>query len=149
MILSLNCLFLGEAPIRSFPVIIGEEITVDNNRIKYEKITVSNVKSLILSEKGISCCLDNLNLWKVNLVIVNENDKVLEIYSTEDDIKEKLGGELMNPRSSLGEYFNENSFKDEGSKSAIHIIVQLVLWETNMPNEPEAKFTNLIPAEGN
>ncbi|RGB41042.1 hypothetical protein C1646_752562 [Rhizophagus diaphanus] len=84
MILSLNCLFLGEAPIRSIPVIIG-----------------------------ISCCLDNLNLWKVNLVIVNENDKVLEISSTEDDIKEKLGGELMNPQSSLGKYFNENSFKDE------------------------------------
>ncbi|GES94970.1 hypothetical protein GLOIN_2v1551520 [Rhizophagus clarus] len=156
MILSLNCLFLGEAPIRSIPVIISEEITVGNNRIKYEKITISNVKSLILSEKGISCCLDNLNLWKVNIVIVNENDKVLEISSTEDDIKEKLGGELMNPRTSLGKYFNENSFKDEESESAIHIIVQLptltmtlttltiALWETNMPNEPEAKFRNLI-----
>ncbi|RGB33129.1 hypothetical protein C1646_762068 [Rhizophagus diaphanus] len=152
MILSLNCLFPGEAPIRSISVIIGEEITVGNNRIKYEKITVSNIKSLILSEKGISCSPDNLNLWKVNLVIVNENDKVLEISSTENDIKEKLGGELMNPRSSLGKYFNENSFKDEESKSAIHIIVQplirtIVLW-ANMPNEPEVKFTNLILAEG-
>jgi len=79
-----------------------------------------------LSKKGMSgYSPDNLDLWKVNLAIVNENDKVLEISSTEDDIKEKLGGELMNPRSSLGKYFNENSFKDEESESAIHIIVQL------------------------
>ncbi|RIA84993.1 hypothetical protein C1645_831454 [Glomus cerebriforme] len=148
MILSLNCLFLEEAPIRSIPVIIGEEITVGNNRIKYEKITISNIKSLILSEKGISCYLDNLNLWKVKLVIVNENDKVLKISSTEDDIKEKLGGELMNFQSSLGKYFNENSFKDEESESVIHIIVQLPTFTMTLTivltNEPEAKFTNLI-----
>ncbi|CAB4396043.1 unnamed protein product [Rhizophagus irregularis] len=77
---------------------------------------------------------------------VNEEEDNLKEF-TESDIREKLGGELMNPQSSLSEYFNENSFKDEGSKSAVHIIVQLVLWETNMPNEPKAKFTNLIPAE--
>ncbi|GBC09376.1 hypothetical protein RclHR1_08800009 [Rhizophagus clarus] len=76
----------------------------------------------------------------------NEEEDNLKEF-TESDIREKLGGELMNPQSSLSEYFNENSFKDEGSKSAVHIIVQLVLWETNMPNEPKAKFTNLIPAE--
>lgn len=79
---------------------------------------------------------------------------MLEISFTEENIKEKLGGELMNPRSSLGKYFNKNNFKDEKSESAIHIIVQLltltiILWETNMPNEPKAKFTNLILAEGN
>ncbi|CAG8728589.1 18495_t:CDS:2 [Rhizophagus irregularis] len=65
MIFSLNCLFLGEASIRSISVDISDEIIVGNNRIKYE---VSHVKSLILSEKGISYSPDNLNLWKVDRV---------------------------------------------------------------------------------
>ncbi|CAB4463276.1 uncharacterized protein OCT59_015348 [Rhizophagus irregularis] len=71
MIFSLNCLFLGEASIRSISVDISDEIIVGNNRIKYE---VSHVKSLILSEKGISYSPDNLNLWKVDRVSVDKND---------------------------------------------------------------------------
>ncbi|PKC14964.1 hypothetical protein RhiirA5_408765 [Rhizophagus irregularis] len=104
MIFSLNCLFLGEASIRSISVDISDEIIVGNNRIKYE---VSHVKSLILSEKGISYSPDNLNLWKVDRVSVDKNDERIDA-----------------PRFPLDEYFNENSFKDKESKSAIHIIVQ-------------------------
>ena len=127
MIFTLNCLFLGQASDRSIPVIISEENTVGHSSIKYKEITVSHVKSLILSGKGMSDYpLDKLDLWKVDRVSVDKNDEVLETFSTEDDIKEKLGGELMKPRLLLGKYFNENSFKDEESKSAIHIIVQLL-----------------------
>ena len=126
MVFSLNCLFLGEASIRSIPVIISEEIIIGNNRIQYEDISVSHVKSLILSEKRTSYSLDHLNLWKVDRVSVNKNDKVLETFSTQDDIREKLGGELMDPRFSLGKYFNENSFEDKESKFALHIVVQLL-----------------------
>src|SRR5581483_8464251 len=113
MIFYLNCLFLGESSARSIPVNISEEITVDDNKIKYEEITVSNVKSLILSGKKLECdySLDKLNLWKVDRVSVNKNDEVLETFSTEDDIKENLGGELMNPRYPLSDYFDENSLK--------------------------------------
>ena len=125
MILSLNCLFLGEAPIRSIPVIVGEEITVCNYRIIYDNITVSNVKSLILYKRGIDYPLHHLNLWKVDRVSVDNNDEMLQTFSTEDDIREKLGGELMKPRLLLSDYFDENSFKDKKSKSAIHIIVQI------------------------
>src|SRR4051794_4410762 len=130
MIFSLNCLLLGEASTRSIPVKISDKIIVDNNRIKYEDITVSNVKSLILSGKRSNYSLAQLNLWKVDRVRVDENDKVLGKFSTENDIEEKLGGKLMNPRFLLSKYFEENDFKDEESKSAIHIIVQLLTTTT-------------------
>ncbi|PKY23697.1 hypothetical protein RhiirB3_437979 [Rhizophagus irregularis] len=123
MIFSLNCLFLRKASIRSIPVIISEETTVGYSRIKYEDITVSHVKLLFLYGKKISYPLDHLNLWKVDPVSANKYDKELEKFSTENDIKEKLGGELMNPQFPLSKYFNRNSFKDKESKFAIHIIV--------------------------
>ncbi|CAB4428267.1 unnamed protein product [Rhizophagus irregularis] len=40
----------------------------------------------------------------------------------------------MQPRLSLDEYFNEDSFKDKKSKSAIHIIVQLLTTTTAVSN---------------
>ncbi|CAB5386863.1 unnamed protein product [Rhizophagus irregularis] len=101
MIFSLNCLFLRKASIRSIPVIISEETTVGYSRIKYEDITVSHVKLLFLYGKKISYPLDHLNLWKVDPVSANKYDKELEKFSTENDIKEKLGGELMNPQFPL------------------------------------------------
>src|SRR4051794_10893031 len=128
MIFSLNCLFLGEASTRSIPVKISDKIIVDNCETLYEDITVSDVKSLILSKKGINYSLDNLNLWKVDRVSVDKNDKLLETFSTENDIKEKLGGELMIPRFPLSKYFN--GFEDDESKFAIHIIVQLLTTTT-------------------
>ena len=118
MVFSLNCLFLGEASIRSISVDISDEIIVGPNKIKYKDIKVSHVKSLILSDSP-----DNLNLWKVDRVSVDKNDKLLQTFSTEDDIKEKLGGVLMIPRFPLSKYFDENSFKDEESKFSIHIFV--------------------------
>ena len=91
MIFSLNCLFLGEASLRSIPVKISDKIIVDNCEIPYEEITVSDVKSLILSKRKIDYSLDNLNLWKVDRVSVNKNDNVLETFSTEDDIRKAPG----------------------------------------------------------
>ncbi|RGB39741.1 hypothetical protein C1646_754098 [Rhizophagus diaphanus] len=108
-----------------------DKIVVGSNRIKYEDIKVSHVKSLILSEKNISYSPDNLNLWKVDRDSVEKNDALLETFSTKDDIKEKLGGDLMQPRLHLDEYFNKNSFKDKKSKTAIHIIVQLLTAVSN------------------
>ncbi|RGB34137.1 hypothetical protein C1646_668781 [Rhizophagus diaphanus] len=66
---------------------------------------------------------------------VNKNDKLLETFSTENDIKEKLGGVLIQPRLSLDEYFNRNNFKDKKSKSAIHIIGQLLTFITRSLEE--------------
>ncbi|CAB4399715.1 unnamed protein product [Rhizophagus irregularis] len=134
MMFSLNCLFLGEASIRSIQVKISDTIIIDNCTIQYEDITVSDVKFLILSKKGVSYSTDNLNLWKVDRDSVIKNDELLRTFSTENDIKEKLGGELMQPRLSLDEYFNEDSFKDKKSKSAIHIIVQLLTTTTAVSN---------------
>src|SRR5687767_13619916 len=106
MIFTLNCLFLGEASIRSISVDISDEIIVGNNRIKYEDIKVSHVESLILSEKGMSDYhLDKLDLWKVDRASVDKYDEFLETFSTENDIKEKLGGELMQTRLPLDDYF--------------------------------------------
>jgi hypothetical protein len=124
MIFSLNCLFLKEPSSRSISVDISDEIIVGTNRIKYEDIKVSHVKSLILSGQRVSYSPDDLNLWKVDRDSVDKNVELLNTFSTENDIKEKLGGKLMQPRYSLDDYFNEDSFKDKKSKSAIHIIVQ-------------------------
>ncbi|PKY50305.1 hypothetical protein RhiirA4_545862 [Rhizophagus irregularis] len=132
MVFPLNCLFLGDAPARAIQVKISDEIIVDNCTINYEDITVSDVKSLILSKKGVSYSPDNLNLWKVDRDSVIKNNELLRTFSTENDIKEKLGGELMQPRLSLDEYFNEDSFKDKKSKSAIHIIVQRLTTTTEL-----------------
>ncbi|RIA87992.1 hypothetical protein C1645_826991 [Glomus cerebriforme] len=127
MVFTLNCLFLGQASKRSIPVIISKKTTVGSSSIKYKDITVSHVKLLILSGKGMSdYSLDKLDLWKVDRASVNKNDEALETFSTEDDIKEKLGGELMKPQFPLSKYFNENSFNDDENKFAIHIIVQLL-----------------------
>ncbi|GBC46902.2 hypothetical protein GLOIN_2v1668084 [Rhizophagus irregularis DAOM 181602=DAOM 197198] len=134
MIFPLNCLFLGDAPARAIQVKISDTIIVDNCTTKYEDITVSDVKSLILSKKGISYSPDNLNLWKVDRDSVIKNIKLLGTFSTENDIKEKLGGELMEPLLSLDEYFNKDSFKDKKSKSAIHIIVQRLTTTTAVSN---------------
>ncbi|RGB31505.1 hypothetical protein C1646_763981 [Rhizophagus diaphanus] len=136
---------LGEASIRSISVIISKETTVGNSNIKYKKITVSYVKSLILSGRGMrDYPLNKLNLWKLDRVSVDKNDKLLETFSTENDIEEKLGGELMHPRHLLGKYFNENSFKDKESKSAIHIIVQFPTFTTDYSNKrPRLDFNNI------
>ncbi|RGB40617.1 hypothetical protein C1646_753054 [Rhizophagus diaphanus] len=93
-------------------------------------------------EKKLIILLDLLNFWKVDHVRVNKNDKLLGTFSTKDDIIEKLGGELMNPRLSLSEYFNENSFKDKESKFAIHIIVELLIPATAPPEHSQT-----IPAD--
>ncbi|PKY59245.1 hypothetical protein RhiirA4_412365 [Rhizophagus irregularis] len=74
---SLNCLFLKEASVRFISVDISDEIIVGINRIKYEDIKVSHVKSLILSGKGVSYSPDNLNLWKVDRNSVDKNDKIV------------------------------------------------------------------------
>ncbi|PKY51957.1 hypothetical protein RhiirA4_548918 [Rhizophagus irregularis] len=148
--LSLNCLILGQASEKFFTENIGERYSDDNNvEIKFSEFKVSHFKEMLFRRGKVKDVIRNtgeMDLWKIDSMKVNEEEDNLKEF-TESDIREKLGGELMNPQSSLSEYFNENSFKDEGSKSAVHIIVQLVLWETNMPNEPKAKFTNLIPAE--
>ncbi|RGB25857.1 hypothetical protein C1646_771176 [Rhizophagus diaphanus] len=148
--LSLNCLILGQASEKSFTENIGERYSDYNNvEIKFSEFKVSHFKEMLFRRGEVKDVVRNtgeMDLWKIDSMKVNEEEDNLKEF-TENDIREKLGGELMNPQSSLSEYFNENSFKDEGSKSAVHIIVQLVLWETNMPNEPKAKFTNLIPAE--
>ncbi|UZO28613.1 uncharacterized protein OCT59_022130 [Rhizophagus irregularis] len=87
----------GDAPARAIQVKISDTIIVDNCTTKYEDITVSDR---------------------------HRNIELLNPFSTENDIKEKLGGELMQPLLYLNEYFIEDSFKDKKSKSAIHIIVQ-------------------------
>jgi hypothetical protein len=75
-------------------------------------------------EKKMSYPLNRLNLWKVDRASVDQNDELLKTFSTENDIKEKLGGELMIPQFPLSKYFN--GFEDDESKFAIHIIVKLL-----------------------
>ena len=126
--LSLNCLILGQASEKSLTKNIGEKYFDDNNvEIKFSEFKVSHFKEMLFREQIIKDLIRDKNkmkLWKVDSKKANEEENNLEEF-TENDIKEKLGGELMKPRLPLGKYFNENSFKDKESKSAIHIIVQI------------------------
>src|SRR5581483_1727540 len=92
MIFYLNCLFLGESSARSIPVNISEEITVDDNKIKYEEITVSNVKSLILSGKKLECdySLDKLNLGRLTVLMSTRTTRCLKHFLPKMTLKKIL-----------------------------------------------------------
>ena len=126
MVLSLNCLILGQASDNCFTVDIGEKNHDDSDfEVEFSDFKVSHFKEKLFREQIIKDKIrdkNEMNLWKVDSKKTNEEENNLKEF-TISDIREKLGGELMNPRFLLGKYFNENSFKDEESKSAIHIIV--------------------------
>src|SRR5438034_974952 len=100
MKLSLNCLIQGQTFDDAFTVVVGETYTNDEKVvIEFNKLTVSSFKEILFHRPKVQNEVqdfDNMILWKVDQkkVVSEENNKEF----TEDDIKEKLGGEKMIPR---------------------------------------------------
>ena len=87
MMLSLNCLILGQASEKSFTETIGEKYFDDDQvEIKFSNFTVSKFKEKLFRRKIVKDKVespDEMDIWKVELDIKSFNNKIY----TEDDIK--------------------------------------------------------------
>ncbi|EXX65503.1 uncharacterized protein OCT59_029085 [Rhizophagus irregularis] len=122
MMLSLNCLILGQASERCFTENIGETYKNDSGvAIKFSKFTVSNFTEKLFHRGEVKDIFRNtgeMNLWKVDDKKVEEENNLKEF--TKSDIIEKLGGKEMVARFPLKRYFDVNQEMDiEG----IHIFI--------------------------
>src|SRR6266498_2172190 len=123
MMLSLNCLILGQASEKSLTENIGETYNDDSGVvIDFSKFTVSNFKEKLFRRGEVKVIVQNtgeMDLWKVDSKKVEEEKNNLEEF-TKSDIIEKLGGEEMVARFLLKRYFDVDQEMDiEG----IHIFI--------------------------
>src|SRR5688572_8677560 len=122
MMLSLNCLILGQASEKSLTENIGETYEDDSGVvIKFSEFTVSNFKEKLFRREEVKVIVQNtgkMDLWKVDGKKVDEEENNLKEF-TESDIKDKLGGEKMIPRFPLEDYFKakETNIRD------IHVFI--------------------------
>jgi hypothetical protein len=119
MVLSLNCIILGDITI--FPITLGNQVTIGDMRYDIDEFRISNLKEYILSKKKESKLSDindpdYLVLWKVDV----SKDKLEGVYTTEH-IKNKLNGKKMEEEKFISNYFDVNQRPDRN----IHIIVVL------------------------
>uniref|UniRef100_U9TUA3 Uncharacterized protein n=1 Tax=Rhizophagus irregularis (strain DAOM 181602 / DAOM 197198 / MUCL 43194) TaxID=747089 RepID=U9TUA3_RHIID len=120
--LSLNCLILGQASKKSLTENIGETYEDDSGVvIEFSKFTVCNFKEKLFRREEVKVIVQNtgkMDLWKVDGKKVDEEENNLKEF-TESDIKDKLGGEKMNPRFPLEDYFKakETNIRD------IHVFI--------------------------
>ena len=123
MMLSLNCLILGQAFEKSLTENIGETYTDDSSVvIKFSKFTVSNFKEKLFRKQKVKDAVqdpDSMDLWKVDSKKVEEEKNNLKEF-TESDITKKLGCEVMVAQFLLKRYFDVDQEMDiEG----IHIFI--------------------------
>ncbi|EXX63978.1 hypothetical protein RirG_147140 [Rhizophagus irregularis DAOM 197198w] len=120
---SINCLILGKTSFAdTFAVNIAKESDILGSLIKFDDLKISDLKYLIynLFNKEINDTkfnYKNIGLWKVD--IAYDQNYMLEYVTTEDDIKLKLGGELLIP------IFLVKEFLENLIQSNIHVIVQV------------------------
>ena len=107
---SLNCLLLGQTSFeRIFQVTVADnKIISDYGNIPIKIAKVEQFKTHILSTKKAKFNSiddpDDMNLYRVN---VDDERKLIGV-STQDDIKNKLGGTFMLPQKSFKrDYFPE------------------------------------------
>ncbi|EXX77845.1 hypothetical protein RirG_020140 [Rhizophagus irregularis DAOM 197198w] len=122
MVLSLNCLILGQASDKSFTQDIGEKYCDDSDvEVEFSDFKVSHFKEKLFHEQIIKNIIQEKNemeLWKVNSQKVVEEENNLKDF-TESDIEDKLGGKKMDPRFLLKDYFKakETNIRD------IHVFI--------------------------
>jgi hypothetical protein len=123
MMLSLNCLILGQPSEKGLTEDIGEIYTNDDNiEVEFSKFKVSHLKEKLFRRQIIKDIAQNseyIDLWKVDSKKVDEEDVNLEKF-TESEIKSKLGGKKMTPRFPLADYFKADEKIDT---RGIHIFV--------------------------
>ena len=112
MKLSLNCLVLGQTSDLIFTQYIGEESKIDGIQVKFDQLTVSGFKKLLLREeqlKGIT----NMDLYKVELSLSSLKNKIYKI----NEIKDL--GVIMESMYEFKEYLNDNLGSYATSKTEI------------------------------
>jgi hypothetical protein len=107
MVLSLNCLILGQNTSEIFNILVDEISTINGVNIKFEDLTVANFKNDLFSKNELQG-ITKMNIWKVELEF---ND--IKSFSTEDDIKNHVNSEKMddNPMSYFNEYYDNKDKK--------------------------------------
>ncbi|PKC56819.1 DUF1703-domain-containing protein [Rhizophagus irregularis] len=142
MMLSLNCLILGQASEKSLTENIGETYEDDSGVvIEFSKFTVCNFKEKLFRREEVKVIVQNtgkMDLWKVDGKKVNEEENNLKEF-TESDIKDKLGGEKMIPQFPLEDYFKakETNIRD------IHVFIV----STSTDYYPPKKRPKIIKAQ--
>jgi uncharacterized protein YjaZ len=117
MLLSLNCLILGQKSSKIFNVPVGEISTINGVNIKFEDLTVANFKDDLFSRKALQG-ITEMNIWKVEL---EYND--IKNFSTEDGIKNHVNSVKMddNPMLNFNEYYdNEDKIP---RRNYLHIFI--------------------------
>jgi hypothetical protein len=117
MLLSLNCLILGQNSSNIFDTAVGKISTIKGVAIEFEKLSVAKFKEILFSSEELQG-ITKMNIWKVELEF---ND--IKNFSTEDDIKNHVKSVKMddNPMLKLKSYYNNEDKvpKDE----CLHIFI--------------------------
>ncbi|PKC12532.1 hypothetical protein RhiirA5_411704 [Rhizophagus irregularis] len=75
MLLSLNCLVLGQTSNDVITKCIGENSVIDGVQVNFDLLTVADFKNLLLCEKELQG-LTTMNIWKVELDHKSLKDKI-------------------------------------------------------------------------
>src|SRR5581483_5087015 len=118
MVLSLNCLILGQTSDDIFTKYIGEESKIDGVQVTFDQLTVAGFKKLLFHEeqlKGIT----NMDLLKVELNLDSLENKTY----TKDDIS-TIGTKML-PGCILKGYFEDNDKQPEKKpkQDYLHIFI--------------------------
>jgi hypothetical protein len=117
MLLSLNCLILGQNSSNIFDTAVGKISTIKGVAIEFEKLSVAKFKEILFSSEELQG-ITKMNIWKVEL----EHDDIKH-FSTEDDIKNHVNSVKMddNPMLKLKSYYNnEDKVPKDG---CLHIFI--------------------------
>ena len=121
MSFALNCLFLGETSFEKiFQITVPDMIFVDNAYIPIDEAQVGQLKSHIWSSKRTTFNIDdsdNMNLYRVD---VDDESELIGV-STQDDIKNRLGGTILLPQK----FFKSEYFPEKPSPDNVHIIISI------------------------
>jgi hypothetical protein len=117
MLLSLNCLILGQNTSKIFNILVGEIFPVNGVNIKFGDLTVANFKDDLFSRKELQG-ITEMNIWKVEL----EFNDIMN-FSTEDGIKNHVNSKKMddNPLLNFNEYYDNEDKKPR--KRYLHIFI--------------------------
>ncbi|CAI2191163.1 9418_t:CDS:2, partial [Funneliformis geosporum] len=120
MIVSINCLILGQASENNFNVVVGEIFTNDDKvDIKFIDLTVSNFKELLFRRKKVKNSVqdfDCMNLYKVELNFKSLKNKIY----TKEEIK--VLGTMMENMFEFKEYFNNTDKKPKSRHLHVFIV---------------------------
>jgi hypothetical protein len=74
MLLSLNCLILGQNTSKIFDTTVGEIFPVNGVYIKFEDLTVAKFKEILFSRKELQ------GITEMNICKVNSNSMISSIF---------------------------------------------------------------------